>query len=59
MSGLDNIKVDDSSHHVYSIAPVHLPKIWNECKDNSCILNATTVSEAIYDNLDIVDTGLY
>lgn len=52
------ITVDDSSHRVYSVTPVHLPKIWNTC-DQNCVLNATTVSEAIYDNFDSLDTGFY
>jgi len=62
MAGIDSdhMHVDDSSHHVYSIAPVHLPKIWNNCDGKSnCVLNATTVSEALYSNLDALDTGFY
>lgn len=56
----DHMQVDDSSHRVYSIAPVHLPKIWNSCDGKSdCKLNATTVSEALYENLDSLDTGFW
>lgn len=52
------LSVDDNSHRVYTINPVHLPEFENNCDGKSdCTLNLISVSEAIYDNLDALDTG--
>jgi hypothetical protein len=59
LGGLKNITYDinDNFHRVYSVTPIHLPKVDNECLTEGCTLKATTVSEAIYDTLDDFDTG--
>jgi len=46
MAGFDNITYDvnDNSHRVYSVTPIHLPIINNECKVPGCELKVTTVS---------------
>lgn len=41
----------DAQHPVSEIKPVHLPHIWNDCltAESLCTLNATTVTENVYD----------
>ena len=56
------VVVTDAFHPVDQINPIHLPHIWNNCSGGdvpSCTLNVTTVSQAIYDELDSLDTGFY
>lgn len=55
-----SLHVEDAFHKVAETSPVHLPHIWNDCKDSTekCILNVTTVSENVYDFIDEhVDPG--
>ena len=64
MGGLKeaSVIVTDAFHPVDQINPVHLPHIWDNCTGGdvpSCTLNVTTVSQAIYDELDSLDTGFY
>merc|ERR1712065_107256 len=50
----------DEFHAVYDVHPVHLPEIHNQCaaNDPSCVLTVSTVTQAVYDTLDPVDSGL-
>ena len=62
MGGLKNAKlvVTDAFHPVYQINPVHLPHIYNNCTGGdipSCKLNVTTVTQAVYQEVDKLDTG--
>ena len=64
MGGLHEatVVVTDAFHPVDQINPVHLPHIWNNCSGGdapNCTLNVTTVSQAIYDELDKLDTGFF
>ena len=59
-----NIKVvnDDNFHRVQSIAPVHLPSVTTTCDKSvteTCELKTITVSENLYEKLDLLDTGYY
>lgn len=52
-------EVHDSFHPVWKI-PFHLPKIWSPnctAPTPSCFVNITTVSQAVYEDLDKLDTG--
>ena len=52
--------VSDEFHVVSDIHPVHLPHVLNTCTDPSaaCVLQCTTVSQAMYDPGDVVDTAI-
>lgn len=65
MAGLDHsrfsLNVEDAFHKVTETSPIHLPHIWNNCRESvgRCTLNITTVSENVYDFIDThVDAGL-
>ncbi len=50
----------DSFHRSYSILPVHLPQIRNQCNGHEpCKLTVTSVTQALYGILDALDTGLF
>ncbi|GLI62266.1 hypothetical protein VaNZ11_004872 [Volvox africanus] len=53
------IHVKDEFHPVSQINPIHLPHILNNCTkgQEGCVLEMTTVTEAIYEFLDHFDTG--
>ena len=67
MGGLfdnENISVvnDDNFHRVQSVSPVHLPSVTTTCDKKAsepCTLNTITVSENLYEKLDMLDTGYY
>lgn len=62
MGGLQDVAMDvtDSIHPVSDINPIHLPHVWNTCTDEkSCTLNITTVTEAVYEAGDSLDTGFF
>jgi len=54
------LNATDEFHAVYDVHPVHLPEIHNQCaaNDPSCVLTVSTVTQAVYDTLDPVDSGL-
>ena len=49
----------DAFHPVYQITPVHLPHVTNNCSnpDSSCVLNAVTVTQNVYEDIDKLDTA--
>ena len=61
MGGLEagRLRDVDAFHPVSQINPIHLPSIVNNCSTTSrdCVVNTTTVSECVYDELDNLDTG--
>jgi len=53
-----DITTVDNFHRVYTVTPVHLPEIDNECDGKTkCTLKTISVSENFYDRLDPLDTG--
>ena len=55
-----DMKVDDNFHRVYSVTPVHLPQINNQCNSLSpCTLDMVTVSDLNYETMDETDRGMY
>lgn len=50
----------DNFHRVYTVTPVHLPEVENQCdSQGDCKLETITVTENIYSNFDQFDTGLF
>jgi hypothetical protein len=50
------ILTTDAIHPLEMITPIHHPHIWNDCMHgDECLLNITTVSNTIYDQLDEYD----
>jgi len=49
----------DAPHDVTDTKPYHHAHLWNDCTNSPlpCTLNLTSVSQAIYDRLDSLDTG--
>jgi hypothetical protein len=60
LGGLEDGRVldYDEFHQVWRI-PFHLPKILNKCEeeDKSCVLKTTSITQGVYDTLDMLDTG--
>jgi hypothetical protein len=57
-----DITPQDNFHRVYTVTPVHLPQINNTCpghENNKCMLDSITVTENIYSDLDVFDTGKF
>ncbi|GIL62576.1 hypothetical protein Vafri_16759 [Volvox africanus] len=56
-----SVRVMDEFHPVSQTNPIHLPHILNNCtKDQeNCVLEMTTVTEAVYEVLDRLDTGFF
>jgi len=65
MSGLhlksaNSTIVNHDEFHPVSQIPVHLPKMNNSCDDpEGCILESSTVTQAIYGTLDKMDVTDY
>ena len=62
MAGLDGVElaVQDNFHRVYTVTPVHLPEIENQCSQGQtdCKLTSQTVTENLYSTVDdLFDTG--
>jgi hypothetical protein len=50
------IVTTDAIHPMEMMNPIHHPHIWNDCMYNDkCVLNITTVSNTIYDEVDEYD----
>ena len=57
-----SVKNDDNFHRVQSVSPVHLPSVSTVCDrktETDCTLNSMTVTENLYEKLDLLDTGYY
>ena len=57
-----SVENDDNFHRVQSVEPVHLPSVTTTCDKSTkstCTLNTITVSENLYEKLDMLDTGYY
>ena len=62
----DNNKIsvsnDDNFHRVQSVAPVHLPTVTTDCDKkttSACAIETSTITENLYEKLDMLDTGYY
>lgn len=43
----------DNFHRVYTVTPVHLPEVENQCEsEGDCKLETISVTENIYSNFD-------
>ena len=57
-----SVKNDDNFHRVQSVAPVHLPSADTTCDKSTksaCTIDTITVTENLYEKLDMLDTGYY
>ena len=53
---------DDNFHRVQSVSPVHLPSVTGTCDKNTksaCTMITMSVTENLYEKLDMLDTGYY
>ncbi|NER78247.1 MAG: hypothetical protein F6K42_01465 [Leptolyngbya sp. SIO1D8] len=54
------LDVKDSFHRTYSVNPIHLPQIRNSCDGKEpCRLEVSSVTQALYNCLEIFDTGFF
>lgn len=55
-----SLNVSDAFHPMSALSPSHVPHVLTNCTDagQQCVLQVTTVSQAVYDPLDATDTGL-